>query len=213
MIMEPKKNNWQIALSNLGAVYFFACLGSNAPFVFTLIGFLLFVFVSMPVMMKKAFRKIPLEEINILTPEQEDKIYNSKQTIKMLISIILIMIITYYVRQKKYHLDDYQTIGVIYSGFIIFLISIYFGEYRIGYDFIKRQKFWNIMMIIDTFITTIVYMYVPWGSAKFFLLSGLVFYWAFCWDKQTVNRKKQMIIEQRQANISQEKTSIIDEKK
>ena len=56
-------------------------------------------------------------------------------------------------------------------------------------------------------------MYVPWGSAKFFLLSGLVFYWAFCWDKQTVNRKKQMIIEQRQANISQEKTSIIDEKK
>ena len=32
--MEPKKNNWQIALSNLGAVYFFACLGSNAPFVF-----------------------------------------------------------------------------------------------------------------------------------------------------------------------------------
>ena len=193
--MEPKKNNWQIALSNLGAVYFFACLGSNAPFVFTLIGFLLFVFVSMPVMMKKAFRKIPLEEINILTPEQEDKIYNSKQTIKMLISIILIMIITYY------------------SGFIIFLISIFFGEYRIGYDFIKRQKFWNIMMIIDTFITTIVYMYVPWGSAKFFLLSGLVFYWAFCWDKQTVNRKKQMIIEQRQANISQEKTSIIDEKK
>lgn len=81
--MEPKKNNWQIALSNLGAVYFSACLGSNAPFVFTLIGFLLFVFVSMPVMMKKAFRKIPLEEINILTPEQEDKIYNSKQTIKM----------------------------------------------------------------------------------------------------------------------------------
>lgn len=211
--MKNEQSSWWVALGNIGALFFFACLARQAPLIFTAIGFLLFVFVSIPVMMKQAFRKIPLEEINILTPEQEDKIYNSKQTIKMLISIIIIMIIIYYVGQKKYHLDDYQTIGVIYSGFIIFLISIYFGEYRIGYDFIKRQKFWRIMMIIDTFILTIVCMYIPWGLTKFFLISGLIFYWAYCWDKQTLNRKKQMIIEQRQANIAKEKTSTADEKK
>ena len=117
--MKDKQSTWWVALGNIGAVYFFACLANHAPFALTIIGFLLFVFVSIPVMMKQAFRKIPLEEINVLTPEQEEKIYNSKQTIKML----------------------------------------------------------------------------------------------NCWDKQTLNRKKQMIIEQRQANIAKEKTSTTEETK
>lgn len=210
--MKNEQSSWWVALGNIGALFFFACLARQAPLIFTAIGFLLFAFVSIPVMMKQAFRKIPLEEINVLTPEQEEKIYNSKQVIITIRGVIIAMILFYFINKKEWHFDS-DILGLMYSGCIVYLFSIYFGEYRIGYDFIKRQKFWRIMMIIDTFILTIVCMYVPWGLTKFFLLGGLIFYWAFCWDKQTLNRKKQMIIEQRQANISQEQTSITDEKK